>query len=147
MPAVPNPFYRTSSSNPPPSTNPTSPPPAYRSTPPPAPPTRPTNSSTGGAGGPITYSSLSDLTKGRTAAPPPNTKSGFSYTPDPSRGGYRSGFEDSSGGVPGGGSGAASGRRNMPPPPSNYGVEIPREPPRRNVREWEILLQEPCRKV
>ena len=65
---------------------------------------------------PVSYSSLSDLGKGRQSAPPPS----YSYTPQPERQGYKAS------------SSAQSGRR-MPPPPSNYGVDIPEAPPRRQA--------------
>ncbi|KAK1920787.1 hypothetical protein DB88DRAFT_501051 [Papiliotrema laurentii] len=109
----PNPFYGTSSSTSNPS--PTSPPPAYSRPVPPAPTPPP-------ASAPVTYGSLSDLGKGRA-----NTPTGYTYTPDATRQGYRSHTPVTESSAP------AVPPRNMPPPPSNYGVNLPREPPRRTV--------------
>ena len=135
-----NPFYSNNNGGnanapPPPGTQPT-PPPAY---------SRPTPASHS-SGGPVSYGSLSDLTRGRGQAAP----STFAYTPDASRQGYRN---DHDSGRPGGAFGGnaqngyggqegqsgrldANGRR-MPPAPGNHGVGIPPEPPRRNVAPGE----------
>ena len=108
-----NPFYGGSNANAPAHANGQAasnqgvPPPAY-SRPVPAAP----------AAAPVTYSSLSDLTKGRAPAPPPRpavaSQSSFGQGRDAGRDSSR----DS---------------RRVPPPPSNYGVPAPMEPPRRNV--------------
>jgi hypothetical protein len=134
MPGFTNPFYSQGSTQiPPVSPSAAASPPSYdASTRPgrPTPPARPVV-----ADQPVSYGSLSDLTKGRQGA-----SSGFSYTPQPERQGYSSGF---GGGSSGGGSGNrrddagsrddGSGGRRMPPPPSNYGKEAPTAPPRRTV--------------
>lgn len=134
MPGFTNPFYSQGSTQiPPVSPSASAGPPSYdASTRPgrPTPPARPVL-----ADQPVSYGSLSDLTKGRQGA-----SSGFSYTPQPERQGYSSGF---GGGSSGGGSGNrrddaasrddGSGGRRMPPPPSNYGKEAPTAPPRRTV--------------
>ena len=118
MSRITNPFYNNGNTNsaPPPPSQPT-PPPAY---------SRPTPASHN-SGGPISYGSLSDLSRGRGQTAPTN----FSYTPDASRQGYRT--DHDSGRAPANGAGLDANGRRMPPAPGNYGVGIPPEPPRRNV--------------
>ena len=112
-----NPFYGGSNANAPAPANGQAasnqgvPPPAY-SRPVPAAP----------AAAPVTYSSLSDLTKGRAPAPPPRPAVASQSSSGQGRDAGRDSGRDSS-----------RDSRRVPPPPSNYGVPAPMEPPRRNV--------------
>ncbi|WVR09338.1 hypothetical protein IAU60_006404 [Kwoniella sp. DSM 27419] len=101
-----NPFY---------SSNPTSPPPSYSAS-------RPAPSGQN-HGEPMQYTSLSDLSRGRAAPPPPRQQ--FSYQPQPERQGYRSSPPVTE---------AAQGGRRVPPMPQDGMMpNRPPEPPRRNV--------------
>ncbi|WVF67661.1 hypothetical protein IAT40_002420 [Kwoniella sp. CBS 6097] len=117
-----NPFY---SSTPPP---PTSPPPSYNQA--------STTSQGPSNGQPMQYSSLSDLTRGRGAAPQPPQR--FEYQPQPERQGYRApppatnDYDSSYGSGAGTGAGG-SGRRVPPVPRDGMMPPVPPEPPRRTV--------------
>ncbi|WWC63666.1 uncharacterized protein I303_106271 [Kwoniella dejecticola CBS 10117] len=122
-----NPFYTAPAPAPAPSAgstgNPASPPPSYNHS------TRPQSQpqSHPQSNEPVQYGSLSQLNKGRTVPAPPssNSASAFTYTPDPSRQGYRTYDEPSQ---------SSTGGRRVPPV-NREGVmpPVPPEPPRRNV--------------
>ncbi|WWC71265.1 uncharacterized protein I206_105218 [Kwoniella pini CBS 10737] len=116
-----NPFY--TAPPPAPSQNPTSPPPSYNnSTRPGSQTNRPIPNE------PVQYGSLSQLNKGRNVPAPPssssNTNSSFSYTPDPSRQGYRNTYDEPQ---------SSNGRKLPPLGKDGMMPPTPPEPPRRNV--------------
>lgn len=120
-----NPFYPSNSTSPPPAG-----PPSYNAAtrPVPAVPSEP-----------VSYTSLSDLTRGKQQQAAPS--SGFSYQPSSQRAGYRDErFGESQTSQQGQAQGS---RRNLPPDPT-----INRDksllPPKRNVpRKYRSLLLEP----
>lgn len=114
-----NPFY-SGPASPPPSAGP----PSYNASTRPVPPVPPQ---------PVSYTSLSDLTKGKQQQAPP--ASSFDYQPSSQRAGYRDeGFP--SGGAAGssqmGQNGQGQGTRRLPPDPTAH-RDTSLLPPKRNV--------------
>lgn len=118
-----NPFY-TGPASPPSSAGP----PSYSASTRPVPPVPPQ---------PVSYTSLSDLTRGKQQQPPPSNS--FEYQPSSQRAGYRDEGFTSGGGGGGGGNRAGpsqamqgQGGRRLPPDPSvNRDKSL--LPPKRNV--------------
>jgi hypothetical protein len=118
-----NPFY-AGEPNPPPSGG-SSGPPAYRASNRPVPPT---------PAEPVSYTSLSDLTKGKQQKPGSNT---FSYQPSSQRAGYRD-----EGPVQA--QSASQGTRRLPPDPQAH-RDRSLLPPQRNVGGQYSLIPQPVR--
>lgn len=111
-----NPFYSAPGpASPPPSAGP----PSYNAATRPVPP-RPSE--------PVSYTSLSDLTKGKQQQPPPTNQ--FSYEPSSQRAGYRDERFSSGGG--GASAQQQQGTRRLPPDPTAH-RDKSLLPPKRNV--------------